>query len=189
MFPVWNSSTDFSGMFETLDQVLKMHMEECNKSAVILQDGMTIQLYNTLKMTNKPVYLGMDIVNENLNGYKYFGYFSTKVIMRSKHFFQSGILEWWQKFFNWYLIIKTRSDRIRVEQNAKHEGQSQEGIYLIFLIPVTGLLLSIIVFIIFDRMLFKIASKTHKSTRHFLFLGVKLVVWLLVISENVMLLV
>ncbi len=59
-----------------------MHMERCNKSAIILRENMAIQLHTTLKVLKKPDYFGKDFVNEILVGYNYYGYFPTSMILQ-----------------------------------------------------------------------------------------------------------
>ncbi len=47
---------------------------------------------------------------ETLFGYKYFGYFPQNILLRIRFSFNSGIVDWWQKYIKWFLVLKTNRD-------------------------------------------------------------------------------
>lgn len=51
-------------------QMLDLYMQSCNKFAITPNENMAIELHTKLKAFTKPVYYGVDIVNENLIKYK-----------------------------------------------------------------------------------------------------------------------
>ncbi len=92
MFPSWNEDSGITGIMESINDILKFHMDKWNKSAMILMNADAIRLHTILNVHKKPVYFGRDIINENLEGYMYFGSFPTKVIWNSKYNFETGIV-------------------------------------------------------------------------------------------------
>ncbi len=90
------------GSEENVSTILNAHMINCNKSAIIISRPMAIQIYKTLQQMGKPCFFGEDVVTEKSWGYKLRGHFSPNVFFRPRHLFDSGLIEWWQKF----LIIR-----------------------------------------------------------------------------------
>ncbi len=142
---------------ESVNQVLAMHMEKCTRSAIILGENMAIPVYTHLIVKKKPAYFGKDVITGNLGGYKFSGYFPTHVFLSSKHYFQSGITEWWVNYFRWVLMVKTRAAEIKLRLSSNkndstlyHESGSGNVGALVCL-PVIGLIVSMLVFIVFDN--------------------------------------
>lgn len=50
--------------------------------AVVLREEMAVQIYNILNTQKKPVYFWNDIINENLNGYRFFGRYPSEMRIR-----------------------------------------------------------------------------------------------------------
>lgn len=61
---------------------------------MILKTADAIRLNTILKLHKNPVYFGKDIINEKLEGYKYFGLFPIKLIWNSKYYFEKGLVRW-----------------------------------------------------------------------------------------------
>lgn len=114
--------------------------------------------YEIMQRWNIWNYLGKEIFNENLLGYKYWGYFPARILQMSKFYFQSGIQEWWQMYIQWFLTYRfetkiwamqplrvTESDRKRL-----NEFKSGDQIYGLCMIPLVCLLFSSIVFTCFE---------------------------------------
>ncbi len=118
-------------------------MKNCSKVAVILHDILAIQLCIIGKAANKHVYLGRDSLNENLLGYRYHGYFPKTILQRAKLFHKSGIIDWWQNYFKWLLVMKTEAGQL-VKTEAKNisSNESKTGVYILCLIPGGDLLVS-----------------------------------------------
>lgn len=95
---------------ESVHDILGIEMVKCKKSAVVVDEEMAIQLYNILKENQKPVYFGKDIIHEIFYGYRYYGNYPTNVLLRSRYYFETGIIEWWQKYFRWTVMHKPRTD-------------------------------------------------------------------------------
>ncbi len=152
MFPAWNKTNGQIGTRESLEYILENYMDACNKSAVLLTETMAIPLYHILKGKEKPAYYVKDVINENIMGYKYWGYFHSSVMLKPRYFFQSGISEWWEKFFKWSLMIKANLER----QTPSNRLTKQSGTLILnlFMIPLFGLLLSILAFLLIEGIIF-----------------------------------
>ncbi len=167
MFPVWNLSNAYH--FQYVDQILEFHMHKCDKSAMILLKPDAIHLYTILNIYKKNVYFGKDIINENLEGYSYFGSFPTKLIWNSKYYFQSGIVKWWAEFFEWSITTKSNMEKIKnkykIAQNKtlSFDYQTQSGVYVLCCIPIFGWFVSIITFICIDLIIGKHGRRLGKA--------------------------
>lgn len=152
IIPNWKNTTKPQSYNQTIYQVLDMHMESCNKSALIVSESLAIQLNTILKSLKRPVYFGKDVVNENLLGYSYYGYFPTNIMRRVKYSFQSGITEWWQNFFKFVIKLKSEKEGKSIIKSKKInlDTNSKAGIYILSMIPGVGLLLSVFWFIFMD---------------------------------------
>lgn len=159
MFPAWNLSDGQLGYAETAPKILKLHMDACNRSAIISSDAFAIPVYTTLKLKTKQVFYGKDIIYETFHAYRYHGYLPTKVLLKSKYYFQTGILDWWQKYFKWCLEMKTAFGAEILKLNGSSsslwssQNSNSSAAYVISFIPLVGLLLSLLSFILFDSYL------------------------------------
>ncbi len=159
MLPAWNTSKGVAGTFETVYQILKMHMFACNKSGVILSESDAIPVYTALKAKIKQAYYGKDIINEFSTGYKYHGYFPTQTLLKSRYYFQAGILEWWQKYFRRCLRmitefgmkeITSRRSKYNDSNTWPENHSNHSSVYALGIIPLVGFLLSILPFTLID---------------------------------------
>ncbi len=157
MLPLWPDTSDDLIDHETIEQVLSMHMGKCNQTAIILRENMALQLFTILKAAKQPVFFGRDIIIGNLMGYNFKGYFPEQILLRIRSTFNSGIVEWWQKYVKWFVVLKTKKDydtgnltEFQRLTNRTIDGTSKSGVYVLCLIPGFGLLLSFAVFICFD---------------------------------------
>ncbi len=161
IFPAWNDSNGQPGLWESVEDILKLHMNQCNKSAVILNNADAIQLHTILSMHKKAVFFGKDLIYENLQGYIYSGLFPNKLIWKSKYYFQTGILNWWQTYFKWCIFIKTKTEEMKLalerQQNndVSDTDPNSATVYVIACIEMFELLLSIFAFIVIDLKLLK----------------------------------
>lgn len=154
LFPPWFNSYGQPGQKETVSQILEMQMNACNKSAVILNGEDRNVLYNIMKAKGKPVWNGKDLIHEQFVGYKYFGHFPTHMLLRSKYYLETGITEWWAKFFEWSIMVKVRVNETNENavngNNDNRSNASKSAVYTLSCIPTVGLALSMIVFVLFD---------------------------------------
>ncbi len=166
MLPSWKEQNGDHGSGETVLQVLDMHMKSCDKSAIVADENFAIQLYTILMSLQSPVYFGKDIVNENLEGYKYYGYFPTSLMLRVKYSFQNGVVEWWENYFKWIVKLKTELEykNFISAKNGTYKSSSKAGIYVLSLIPGTGLLLSLFVFVFMDSNIVKYFYRKSRET-------------------------
>ncbi len=162
MMPEWKYNSKSRGSFESIGKVISMHMGKCNKAAMILSEKMALQLFAILKAAKQPVFFGKDVINENLYGFKYFGYFPQTLLLNTKFSFNSGIIEWWKKYLKWFLGLKTNQDiaarnltELSGLSNSAKTNDKASGVYILSLIPGIGLMVSLIVFIFYDCNLFK----------------------------------
>lgn len=118
MMPEWKSKSGDYGRSENIKQVMNMHIEKCYKTAMILHETMALQLFAIMKSRKLPVFLGKDIINEQLCGYMYMGYFPQSILLRFRVSFRSGFIAWWKNHVKWFLILKTRNDPFLESRNA-----------------------------------------------------------------------
>lgn len=151
MYQIVDKKTGKFTSFQTIDDILEANMDNCNKSAVILNEEAAISLFNILKVKKKPTYYGKDIMNQKLTGYTFFGYFPTRLLLKPMYYFESGVTEWWDKYFKWALMMKTRTEEVnmlaRKNQTVAWENDNRSDIYIICLIPLFGLSMSFFAFI------------------------------------------
>ncbi len=80
------------------------------------------------------------------------GYFPPNVILRPRYLFAAGVIEWWQKYAEYSLILKTsiHSDRLLPKTDNQTstgvQGGSKTAVVILTLIPGVGWLISFIVF-------------------------------------------
>ncbi len=152
----WNYSLLDRNLPDYHTDILEKHLIPCKKAALIAPKEIVNQHLSTLKLLNKAVYYGKDIITETLGGYKYFGYFPTALLQKSKYYFQSGISEWWQAYFDWSIKIKTHVQQSRameknyeeVENRLKSKDFGQ--IFSLCILPFIGLTLSLGFFVVFE---------------------------------------
>ncbi len=161
MFPAWNKTNGEIGTRESLEYILDNYMDACNKSAVLLTETMGIPLYHILKGKEKAVYYVKDVINENIMAYRYWGFFHTSVMLKPRYFLQSGVSEWWQKFFKWSLMVKANLEKHT--QSSRLTKQSVTAILNLFIIPLVGLLLSILVFLLIEGTIFRIGKFIYRK--------------------------
>ncbi len=99
-----DSGQEFS---ESTTTILNIHMNRCNKSAIVLEYQMAISLHIILKQMNKPSFYVKDKILERFWGYEFRKYFPTNLIFRVKYLFDAGVFEWWQKYFYFSLVLKS----------------------------------------------------------------------------------
>lgn len=149
---------------ENMETVLQFCMLKCNKSVMILPRDMVIQLYTILQRHQKPAYFGQDVVIETIWGYKYIGYLPTNIILKGRYLLQTGIVEWWQQYFDFSIVLKTTThfiDSVFATIKSTEKFQSTNGkttIAILLLIPGCGLLLSMLIFILFESRFWKVGS-------------------------------
>ncbi len=95
------------------------------------------------------------MLNENLNGYKYYGLFPSPIIKRVQNSLQSGIIDWWQKYFKWVIKFKTQTEERKTMQGTStHDilisSKNQNGAYVLCLLLCFGLLLATFGFIFYE---------------------------------------
>ncbi len=141
------------GYDENISTVLDIHMKWCNKSAIILRRKQAITLHTVLKHMGKPSFFGKDKILEKFWGYKFLGYFPSNIIFRARYLFETGVFEWWQKFAEFTLVLKTKlhvENLVPKAYNRNGTSESEGGkiaVVILSLIPGVGLLISLTVFI------------------------------------------
>lgn len=116
---------------------------------------MSEKLYTYFKRSNKPVFMGRDVIHKRFIGYKFFGYFPTRVITRIKYSFPSGIANWWQNFMRWTIARRielqfwTENWLNNTNLKADH-SENQIGVYIFCLMYGIGVMVAIVVFFCYD---------------------------------------
>lgn len=96
-------------------------------------------------------FYGKDVILEKFFGYVYKGYFPKEIWVKRMLSFQSGIMNWWQKYLKWYLVLKFKlnfefnHDGNWNKYNSSEQGTTIDNNYSGFY--VLGFLLSLAVFI------------------------------------------
>ncbi len=141
---------------ENIYNVHYLHMEVCNKSAIILPRTLAIQSHTLLLAEGKPTYFAKDTILENLAGLKLTGYFPSNVIQRVKYLSQNGIYNWWKNYLDFAFVLNTctLSKRFEYMRNGQVTQASKGGVkvaLIIFLLmPGIGILASFLIFVIFE---------------------------------------
>ncbi len=140
------------GNLENISTLLNVEMKRCDKSAIILRRQIAMKLEILMKQMGKPSFLGKDQIFETFWGYKFERYFPPNFIFRARYLFEAGVFEWWQKFTEYSLILKTNIQGenllIMYNQNVTSEsGGNKTDVVVLTLIPGVGLLISTFVFI------------------------------------------
>lgn len=147
---------------------LEKYIEKCDKAALILLQEAASYIYDKLSVNKKPAYLGKDIIIENWQGFNYFGYFPVKILLRFRHYFQSGIVGWWGKHVKWVLMMRTRAEEMRtlselsIEEHISLNGMHGQ-IYALCFVPLVGFLISTVAFILVDSHILKNIVKSIKK--------------------------
>ncbi len=166
MFPEWRTENGGFGASESHEYITKDHMGACNNSAIISEENFALGRYIKLKYAKKPVYFGKDVIHEDVMMYKYYGYWPTNLKLKPSYLFNTGIIEWWQKYFKCYWVLRTRAAIVTNETGSRIgdfstcDERSKTGIYVLSFIPYIGLVLSILVFVFCD---IKLYSLVHCS--------------------------
>ncbi len=146
------------GYEENVSTILNVHMNSCNKAAIILPRPMAIHLHKTLQRLGKPSHFGKDVITERFTGYKFFGHFPANVVFRAGYLFEANLFEFWQKIIEHLIALKARVNDTNIfVQNTKHANLSEESvrkstIAILTIIPGIGLVLSVIYFILFEKL-------------------------------------
>lgn len=124
------------------------HLKQCNFAALIMYQNEALVTYTNMSSLNAPVFLGKDIIYENLLGYRYVGKIPEILHFRAKNFYESGILDFWRKYFDYLLIWRTKTyQKHGVGQTSFSNLKSYSAVFIILFIPAIGLLLSFLLYI------------------------------------------
>lgn len=144
------------GLGENVQTIVDLHMDKCNKSAIALTNYVALQLYTILKSKGKPAYFGKEIIYENHRGYKFNGIFPAKYIYKATYLFQTGIVNWWRKYFEFAMVLKTSSyirqkmfSTAKISSTAQNSNQNT-AVAVFSVILGTGILISVMVFVFFE---------------------------------------
>ncbi len=138
------------GYLENVHTILTHVMNTCNKSAIIVRRPLAIQLHESLKLMGKPSFFGKDKILETYFGYRFVGSFPTKHAVRRRYIFNAGIIERWEKLYDYSLVLKTNvhAHRLIPKSNTTPEIHGSKTAVAVFtLILGAGLALSSFVFI------------------------------------------
>lgn len=82
----------------------KTDLQKCNRSALLMDQKAALSIYTELRHFDFPVFFGKDIIHENMLGYKFFGQIPCNVYVRTMQFYESGICDFWNKYFDFLLV-------------------------------------------------------------------------------------
>ncbi len=139
---------------ENISTILNIHMNICNKSAILLNSQTAITLHIIQKQMNKPSFFVNDKIHENFWGYEFVRYFPTNLLFRVRYLFDSGVFEWWQRYFYYSLVLKSNHHagktipKIANQTVTSENGKTKTAVTILSLIPGVGLLISVIVLIV-----------------------------------------
>ncbi len=138
---------------------INIHMNRCNKSAIIIPRPKAIRLHKKLTQLDKPSFYGKDFIVEIYLGYRFWGYFPPNLVLRARYLFEAGIFEWWKKYFDFAIATKKDGyDKISIfninnPNKAIEENRNFIAVAVLTIIPSFGLLMSLVIFICFERQL------------------------------------
>lgn len=119
-------------------------LRKCNRSAMMMLQTHALAVYTELKNYNVPVFFGKDIIYENMNGYNFFGQIPANLYARTKYLFQSGIRDFWYRYLDYLLVLRTQTN---FEAKRDAEKKSESGVNILILIPGIGIACSFITFL------------------------------------------
>lgn len=150
-------------------------MKSCNKSATILKRQTAIRLHIFLTRLGSPSFFGKNKIIERFWGYKFDGYFPSKLVFRARFLFESGLFEWWQKHFDYSFTLKLNVHETILmalyNQNIAAENSgSKTAVAILTLIPGVGLLMVFIIFLCAEKCSQRVPQKKirffHKIFQH-----------------------
>ncbi len=103
---------------------------------------------------NKPSFYVKEKILEQFWGYEFSRYFPTKLLSRVRYVFESGLFEWWQKYFYYSLVLKSNQyaekiiPKIANQTVTSENGKTKTAVTILSLIPGVGFLISVFVFIV-----------------------------------------
>lgn len=150
LFPEWRT---YARAANKTNALVIPHLKSCNKSAVILNEGLARVVFSRLKKPGRNLYFGKDVVMENIYGYETFGQFPNEIIRRITYFPQTGIQVHWSKYLEFFLIqiASSRKNLLNITSvEVVDENVSNVNVRVLLFIPGFGLLASIFVFIVKD---------------------------------------
>lgn len=105
-----------------------MQLMYCNKSAVMLHGSEAFIAYKNLSYMKAPVFLGKDIIHENIYGYAFSRKMPASVHLRQNYVFQAGICRFWNKYIDCVLELRA-NNRFRIHLNKKYSFGRESGTF------------------------------------------------------------
>lgn len=124
-------------------------LRKCNHSAIIMPRVHAMIAYANLSSAKVTLFYGKDIIYENIRGYTYFGQMPEIIHSRTKHFFQSDILAYWQKWLDYLLVSRILWNQSEnFDKNFVSGRKSNTAANVLLFIPSIGLVASFVVFLL-----------------------------------------
>lgn len=109
-------STDIGSPSDVVEEITKnwfghavSQLRQCNYSAMIMYRAQALTVHANLSSVKAPAFLGRDTIYENMYGYTLFGQMPGSIYKRTKYFLESGILESWHRYREYWLVWSTHS--------------------------------------------------------------------------------
>lgn len=145
LFPSWNFVKNMSNPVEYFQALLIPYLLPCKASAIIATENVASVLLQNLINAKKPVYMQEEPVMEYINGFRLDGAVSVKYFNLIVHFFSSGIVDWWNKYFT--LVAKRKNISLLESREQKEHS------LIMFLILLFGYVVAATVFFLFEKKL------------------------------------
>lgn len=136
-------------VFEMEDKQLRADLLECNRTAIILPQYKckTYARIALKRNNNKPISISKESYSDFHMHTVLVGFVPPYMIWRLRGIQQSALLEWWIEFIE-------NSGNIPIYQSKEHQAPTMDGsIFVIFLVLISGLVISFVVYIIEERKL------------------------------------
>lgn len=145
-------NTSFMAMDYTWLYTANSELRKCNRSVVLLRHDEALQVNTELSFFKFSVLFGNDIINENMFGYKLFGQMPSSIFLRTKHLFESGICDFWNKYLDYLLVIRVNSgDGHYLSEYFVTNRDSSIAIYVLLIIFGSELFLSFLALLYENR--------------------------------------
>ncbi len=137
------------------------YLFKCSKSASVLSQNLALLVWNNLTRYGLPAYLGKDIMMQGYSGYQFSRLVPLAAYWRAQGLSQSGIVLSWRRYVE-YLITLAGQAVQKGEGILGKDKKSKRQSLVMFLIPIFGYSVALIVFIIFEKVFYSLWGKKRR---------------------------
>lgn len=145
-FPNWKAIGVPDTFTEEIQNYYNPHLFKCNKSAIIVDSKLAYLIHHNLTIHNMAAYLSKDTMLETVSGYAFGGTVPLKAYKRMQGIGQAGTVPSWNSFNEF--MLQLYSNKITNEMEKTEQTDAENMSLLLFFIPIIGLSVSTLIFII-----------------------------------------